>query len=364
MKKILWWEPLLDSSDSRAASKAIKMNYPNEGLFTKKLEKKLSHLLKVKHCICVTSGTMAIFLSLKSLNIKKGDEVIVPDITFAATANAVNLCGAKTVLADVYNDSLTIDVDSLEKKINSKTKAVIPVHVSGRGAEMNKILKVARKHKIHVVEDTAEAFMSKHKKKYLGTFGILGCFSFSANKIITSGQGGFIATNNSKINATIRKLKNQGIIGKSDGGNTIHHQYGYNFKYTNLQAAIVLNQLKSLNKRILRLKKHYKIYRDNLNNLEKVKVFKFNIMDGEFPLWTDIWCENRDKLHSYLIKRKIDCRKFWYPLHTQKPFKCSSRNFKNAIKLYKNLLWLPSSLKLSNVDILRVCKSVKNFYEQ
>ena len=181
MKKISWWEPLLDSSDLKAVSNVIKQNYPNQGSFTKRLEKKLSILLKVKHCICVTSGTMAIFLALKSLNIKKDDEVIVPDITFAATANAVNLCGAKVILADVNKETLTIDVNSLEKKINSKTKAVIPVHISGRGAEMEKILKIAKKHKIHVIEDTAEAFMSKYNKKYLGTFGLLGCFSFSAN---------------------------------------------------------------------------------------------------------------------------------------------------------------------------------------
>ena len=364
MKKITWWEPLLDSSDLKAVSYVIKQNYPNQGSVTKRLEKKLSILLKVKHCICVTSGTMAIFLALKSLNIKKDDEVIVPDITFAATANAVNLCGAKVILADVCKETLAIDVNSLEKKINSKTKAVIPVHISGRGVEMNKILKIAKKHKIHVIEDAAEAFMSKYNKKYLGTFGLLGCFSFSANKIITSGQGGFIVTNDNKLNAIIRKLKNQGIVGKSDGGDTVHHQYGYNFKYTDLQAAISLNQLKSLNKRIKRLKQHYKIYRDNLKKLKEVKVFNFNIKDGEFPLWTDIWCRNRDELHSYLMKRKIDCRKFWYPLHTQKPFKTNSKYFKNSKKIYKDLLWLPSALKLNNADILKVCKSIKNFYKQ
>jgi len=364
MKKISWWEPLLDSSDSKAASKIIKLNYPNEGLFTKKLEKKLSSLLKVKHCICVTSGTMAIFLALKSLGIKKEDEVIVPDITFAATANAVNLCGAKTVLVDVSKESLTIDVNLLEKKINSKTKAIIPVHVSGRGAEMKKILKIAKRHKIPVIEDAAEAFMSKYNNKYLGTFGLLGCFSFSANKIVTSGQGGFIATDDSKLDRVIRKLKNQGIVGRSDGGNTIHHQHGYNFKYTNLQAAIVLNQIKSLNRRVSRLKRHYKIYKHNLNNLKKVKVFNFEISNGEFPLWTDIWCEKRDQLHSYLIKKKIDCRKFWYPLHTQKPFKANNKDFKNSKKIFKNLLWLPSALKLQDSDILRVCTSIKNFYKK
>lgn len=364
MKKISWWEPLIDNSDVKAAARTVKLNYPNEGIFTQKLEKKLSSLLRVKHCICVTSGTAAIFLSLKSLNIKEGDEVIVPDVTFAATANAVDLCGAKPVLVDVSNDTATMDPNVLEKRISSKTKAIIPVHISGRGADMEKILKISRKYKIHIVEDAAEAFMSKHKKKYLGTFGTLGCFSFSANKIITSGQGGFISTDNDKLNSIIRKLKNQGIVGKSDGGQTIHHMTGYNFKYTNLQASIVLNQIKSLKKRISRLKKHYEIYRDNLDNLPEVKVFKFNIKEGEFPLWTDFRCENREKLLSYLIKRKIDCRKFWYPLHTQKQFKTNSKNFKNSKKLCRNLLWLPSALRLNNNDILKVCKNIRNFYKK
>jgi perosamine synthetase len=186
---------------------SLKAGLPNEGYLTKIFEKKISKIINVKHVIATTSGTISLFLALKSLDVKDKDEVLIPNITFAATANAVTLTGAKPVLVDVNKDNILIDINQLKKKISKKTKAIIAVHVSGRGSNIEELKKISKKYKIKLIEDAAEAFISKSHKKYLGTFGDLGCFSFSPPKIITTGQGGVIVTNNTKLFKKILRIK-------------------------------------------------------------------------------------------------------------------------------------------------------------
>ena len=184
----------------------LSKNFPNEGEFTKNFEKKISSLLKTKYAITSTSGTSAIFLALKAINVMPEDEILVPNITFPATANAVKLTGAKVVLVDVNKKDLLISIDDL-KKITRKTKAIIPVHISGRGGNILELIKFAKSKKIKVIEDAAEAFTSKKGSRFLGTFGDAGCFSFAPNKIITTGQGGIIVTKNKKILKILKNLK-------------------------------------------------------------------------------------------------------------------------------------------------------------
>ena len=211
---------------------SLKAGLPNEGYLTKIFEKKISKMINVKHVVATTSGTISLFLALKSLDIKDKDEVLIPNITFAATANAVSLTGAKPILVDVNKDNILIDINQLKRKISKKTKAIIAVHVSGRGSNIKELRNISKKYKIKLIEDAAEAFMSKSHKKYLGTFGDLGCFSFSPPKIITTGQGGVIVTNNTKLFEKILKLKNQGRVGFSNGGEDNYDSVGYNFKFT------------------------------------------------------------------------------------------------------------------------------------
>ena len=188
-QKIPWWMPKVEKEDSEFVKKALDANFVNEGPLTAELEKQIANLVGAKYATATTSGTAAIFLSLKALGIGHGDEVIVPDVTFIATANAVDLCGAKPILVDINPKDLTISIDAIKKTITSKTKAIVPVHVTGRGADMAAITEIAEKHGLFVVEDAAEALTSKQGNQYLGTFGDLGCFSFSANKTISTGEG-------------------------------------------------------------------------------------------------------------------------------------------------------------------------------
>ena len=360
--KILLAEPVLNSIDTVALTKKVlTSNFPNEGKFARLFEKKISKLLKVKYVVTTTSGTISIFLALKALGIKKNDEVIVPNITFPATANAVELAGAKPILVDVNIDNLLINEKSLLNKITKKTKAIIPVHISGRGSNIKKILNISKRKKIHVIEDAAEAFMSKFNNKYLGTFGSAGCFSFAPNKIFTTGQGGIVVTNKLSVYKNLLRLKDQGRVGPTTGGEDKYVSVGYNFKYTNLQAVLGLSQLKTLKNRINILKNHYKFYKKYLIQNKNFKLIGFDLKRGELPLWTDVYCSKRNELFNYLRKQGINCRYFWFPLNTCMPFKKSFSGLNNSKLLLNKLMWLPSSLTLNKKDLKIICMKINKF---
>jgi len=363
MKEIKWWVPSIGEKEYEYIRSVLNNNYPNEGTLTTSFENKLSELLGVKHTIAVPNGTSALYLSLKALEVGQGDEVIVPDITFIATANATNMCGAKPIFVDIDKKTMNMAPDCFEKAITKRTKAVIPVHVSGRAADIQNISKIAKEHNIFIIEDAAEGFYSKHNGKCLGTFGKMGCFSFSAHKTITTGQGGAIVTDDDKLNITLRELKDQGRLTRGTGGDDLHDVIGYNFKYTDLQAAVGLGQLEYLKSRIERMKRNYLLYSEELEKVEEVHLFKFDIKGGEIPQWIDAAIENRDKFDSYLRSKDIDCRRFWFPIHTQKPYKLPDNDFPNSIEMAAKSLWLPSAYTMTDYEIQYVCSHIKKFFK-
>jgi len=354
--------PTVEKEDYEFIKKALDVNFINEGPLTAEFENKIAGLLNAKYAMATTSGTAAIFLALKALDIGHGDEVIVPDITFIATANAVDLCGAKPVLVDIDPKTLTISIDAIKRNLTSKTKAIVPVHVTGRAADMDAILAIAKKHNLFVIEDAAEALGSKYKEKYLGTWGNIGCFSFSANKTISTGQGGMMVTDNEELYKKLRPLKDQGRPVRGTGGDDLHNTIGYNFRITDLQAGMGLGQLTHLPNRIKRMKKNYELYRENLKNVKEISFFSSRT--EELPQWTDIQVERRDELEKYLKDQNMDCRKYWLPLHRQLAYKMADDNFPNSTALSPKSLWLPSAFTLSDEDILAVCQKIKEFYKK
>lgn len=362
-KKIPWWTPRVTDEGRKLVQEVLDKEYLNEGEYADRFEQEIAKRLHCKHAIAVTSGTAAMFLSLKALGMGPGDEVIVPDMTFIATANAVDLCGATPVLVDINPETMTIDLNAAASAITEKTKAIIPVHVTGRGADMAGVLHLARKHGLFVVEDAAEALMSKQNGSYLGTHGDAGCFSLSPFKIIGTGQGGIIATNNDALHARLITLKDQGRPARGTGGDDIHDTIGYNFKFTNLQAAVGLGQLTELELRMNRIRKTYQLYVEHLNP-QAVTLFGFNIEEEELPLWIDGWTEKRDGLDAYLRSRSIDCRRFWHPLHKQKAYRQPDDKFPNSTRMSPKSVWLPSAFTLTDDDVLAVCKEVNFFFKQ
>jgi len=215
---------------------------------------------------------------------------------------------------------------------------------------------------IKVVEDAAEAFMSIHKGKYLGTFGQIGCLSFSPNKTITTGQGGIILTDDDDLFMRLKELKNQGRRERGTGGDDTHFAVGYNFKMTDLQGALGVGQLEYLNERIKRMKKNHKIYAEELKNSGKMSLFEFDIEGGETPQWTDAYSGERDGLDKYLASRNIHCRRFWLPIHRQAPYKLKDDMFPNSTKMSYKSIWLPSAFTLADSDIIKVCENIKQFF--
>lgn len=340
----------------------LESNFINEGEFTKNFEQKIAELVGAKYAIATTSCTIALFLALKALGVGKGDEVIVPDITFIATANAAELTGATPVLVDVEEATLNMNPEAFRAAITPRTKAVMPVHVSGRPAKIAEIMAIAREHNIVVVEDAAEALMCKHEGKYLGTFAEAGCYSFSPNKTITTGQGGIIVTDNPELELKIRQLKNHGIAGRGTGGDDVHHTIGYNFKFNNILSAVGLGQLTYLDHRLERMRRIYELYRDNLADVPEVHIYPADIAGGIVPLWTDIATDRRDELEAYLKSKNIDTRKYWYPIHRQPAYRGDDARFPVSTRAGARSLWLSSAYTLSDEDVLTVCGHIKEFF--
>lgn len=358
--KIEWWQPVIGKSEYELTHDVLKSGFLNDGKLTERFEQDVAELLQVKYSVAVTSGTAALYLALKAIDIGPGDEVIVPDTTFIASANAVVMAGATPRLVDIDRQTLNIDPKQIERNINAKTKAIMPVHISGRLADMKSIMDISREHKLAVIEDAAEAFGSKLTGQSAGTYGHIGCFSFSPNKTITTGQGGMVVTNDADIHKRLRQLKDQGRQYRGTGGDDLHPAIGYNFKLTNLQAAVGLGQMQDIQSRLSKLKSIYQTYECELSGINGITLFPFDVDSGESPQWIDAYVEDRESLAKCFEANNIGFRRFWYPLHRQLPYKLPDDQFPNASLCSEHCLWLPSSLLLTEDDIREVCQLIRS----
>ena len=374
-KPIPWWEPQISEEDISRVTDVLRSGSLGDSGAVRGFEKKVSGLLGCKHAVMAPSGTAAITMGLLAAGVLGGDEVVVPDLTWVATANAASIIGAKVVLCDIDPATLNLNPEQLGKVITPRTKAVLPVHVSGRACDMESIQQVASEHGVVVIEDAAEALMSKHKGRYLGTWGLAGAFSLSIFKLITAGQGGFIVTDDDALHERLRELRNQGLprggqnllsriggflgVGGS-GSEEVFNSVGYNFKTTNILGALAESQLKHLPLRMERILRTLDIYRKNLP--PEVRLFPFDIEGGELPLWIDAKTERRDELIAYLASKHIEARPLWLPLHRQKIYQGSDADFPAATAAAPHSFWLPSAFTMSDEDALRVCREINNFF--
>lgn len=362
LKTIPWWAPEMTGDEDARVLDVLRSNYLNDGDVTTAFEERIAGLFGAAHAVATTSGTTAIFLAVAAAGAGPGDEVIIPDVTFIATANAVKLTGATPVLVDIDPRTLNLDPEHVREAITPRTKAIVPVHVSGRACDMAALAAVAGAHGIPLIEDAAEALLSDHNGRRLGTIGLAGCLSFSPNKTITTGQGGMVLTNDASFAALLRALKDHGRPVRGTGGNDEHPTLGYNFKLTNLQSAIGLAQADQLEARVLKLRQIYRHYRDGLQGVAEVTLPGFDVDAGETPQWVDAVVERRDELVAHLLNNGMHCRPFWYPLHTQRPYHRPDAQFPQSSRLMPKALWLPSALSLTSDDVDAVCRSIKSFY--
>lgn len=330
-------------------------------------EKNFIKKYKVKYGIAVGSGTDALLISLMSIGIQKGDEVITASNTAIPTISAIICAGATPRLVDVNKEDYLINVDKIKQLITSKTKAIIPVHLYGQSADIKKIIKLANKYKIKVIEDCAQAQGAKYNNKYVGTFGDMGCFSFYPTKILGAyGDGGFICTQNYKLYKKIKRIRFYGIE-TNDKTNKFNNKYyanenGINSRLDEIQASILNYKLKKVDNFIKRRREIAKIYKRELHttSLKMPKENKGN--KHVYHLFT-VFHINAKKIIEELQESKIETRVIYpYPIQSMKPYKKFKYNLnvlKNSEILSKGIFSLPLYPELRNRDIIAICKKIK-----
>lgn len=359
-------QPLIAKNASKYVLDCLETGWiSSAGKYIQEFEEKFADFCACKYGVSCTNGTAAIHLALAALGITKGDEVIIPTLTMAATAFAVVYTGAQPVLVDCEKDTYNIDPKLIESKITAKTKAILPVHLYGHAADMDPILKLAKKYKLFVVEDAAEIHGGRYKNKMAGGLGDIGCFSFYGNKIVTTGEGGMIVTNDKKLYDKAKRLKD---LSHSPKKRFLHDQMGFNYRMTNLQAALGLAQLEEV-KKYLKIK-HWmaKKYYEGLKNIKGLilpieKDYAFNVYwmyavlvnEKEFGI-------NAQTFRKKLFDKGVDTRDFFIPMHKQPVFLnmdlFKGEKYPVADYVSKRGLYLPSGLALTNEQINKVIQAI------
>ncbi len=329
--------------------------------FEKAFAKKVS---KTKYAVSVNSGTSALFLALKSLGVGEGDEVIIPSLTMIASINAVTLTGATPVLVDCRSfEDFIFDLEEVEKKITEKTKVIMPVHLYGYSCEMDKLVKLAKEKKIYIVEDAAESMGATYKAKFLGSFGDASCFSLYSNKIITTGNGGMVATNNKKLFDLLRKIR---FFDFNEDSHFTHHVIGYNMVLSGLSAALGLSQTKRFDKMLAKRREIFKTYKKYLIKGDKYFIpepLKNQNPNFWFPAVIFKSKKTKEKVRLGLLKRGIETRVFFRPLNTQPVYKdlFKGQKYEKAEFLYSNGLLLPSFYELKESQIKEITSLINSF---
>ncbi len=350
-------EPLLEEKELEYVTDCVESGWVSSiGKYVTKFEEKFSGYCGSKHGVAVANGTVALHLALAALGITKGDEVIIPDLTFVATANAVIYTGAKPVFADVDKETWCMDTSKIKEKINKKTKAIIPVHLYGHPCDMDPIMEIASEKGLKVVEDAAEAHGAGYKGKKVGSIGDVGCFSFYGNKIITTGEGGMCVTNDGDVAKRMEFLKDHGM---SKEKTYWHDEIAFNYRMTNVQAAIGVAQLEKIDGFIETKRRNAILYNDLLKDVKGV-VLPVEKEWAKNVYWMySILVEERTKLMERLKADGIDSRPFFYPLHVLPPYKREG-DFPVSDDVSLRGLNLPSSVKLKEEEIRKIVESIKN----
>jgi len=360
--------PKIFKEDKININKALKDNWvSSEGPFVKKFEKQFSEFNSRKFGIAVSSGTAALEISLKALNFKKGSEVIIPTFSIISTALCVIKIGLKPVLVDVDLKNWNMIPSQIIQKITKKTKGIIITHIYGFPVDMDEVLKVAKRKNIKIIEDAAEMIGQKYKNKNCGSFGDISTFSFYANKHITTGEGGMILTNDKKIYSQCRSLRNLCFGTGNERFN--HNSIGWNYRFTNIQAAMGLGQLKNIKWIIKRKKEIGTKYHKLLKNNKKIFIqdLKTKYASNIFWVFGIVIKKNLRLSRNLLVKKLndkgIQTRNFFHPMHKQNVFKKmkifkNKNTYPNSEFLSKNGLYLPSGIGLKNKEIDYICKTL------
>ncbi|HEX8333333.1 MAG TPA: DegT/DnrJ/EryC1/StrS family aminotransferase [Segetibacter sp.] len=343
----------------------------SEGPFVERFEKEFSQYAERSFGVAVCNGSAALDIAVIAAGIQPGDEVIMPAFTIISPALSVIKAGAKPVLVDSDPITWNMNVDQIEKKITSRTKAIIVVHIYGLPCDMHPILEIAKKHKLKIIEDAAEMHGQTYIGKKCGSFGDISIFSFYPNKLITTGEGGMILCDDENIASHCRKLRN--LAFEPNGPRFIHHEVGFNYRMTNMQAAIGVAQLEQIELNIKKKRRIGNKYNERLAFLEN---FGYRLPKSKMDYAENIYWvygivapdeTEKNRLTNHLDKNNIGYRPFFWSLHEQ-PVLNKKRLFLNEIypvseRLSRNGIYIPSGVGITEQEIERVCETIKKMYD-
>jgi len=358
--------PEIRGNEWKYVKECIDTNWVSSvGSYVNLFEKKFSEFVSSKSAVVTNNGTAALQLALLTLGIGSGDEVIVPSLTFISPINTLKYVGAEPVFVDVCRDTFVMDAEKIEELITPKTKAIMPVHIYGHPVDMDRVMEIAKKHNLFVIEDATESLGSRYNGKMAGTIGDIGCFSFNGNKLITTGAGGMFVTNNIEYGLRAKFLSTQTKV-VTENKAFYHPEVGYNFRMPNLLAAFGVAQLEKVEE-YLKIKRENAVYYNEL--LSEVKGITLptekDKVDNCFWLYSILVEEEygltRDELIQKLNDEKIEARPFFMPIHEMPTYKeCTHGELSVTGELYARGINLPSSVGLKKEDIKKVCEIIKN----
>ncbi|MCX6165486.1 MAG: DegT/DnrJ/EryC1/StrS aminotransferase family protein [Ignavibacteriae bacterium] len=362
--KIPIYQPWLGGNEKKYVNECLDTNWiSSKGKFIQKFEDKFAEYLGIKYATGICNGTTALHLALETLGICEGDEVIVPTFTYIASVSSILYTGATPVFVDSLASTWQMDPTDIRRKITSKTKAIMPVHLYGHPCEMDEICKIADEYKLFIIEDCAEAFGSKYKNKYVGTFGSISAFSFYGNKTITTGEGGMLITNDFSLYNKAYHLKMHGV---SKDKEYWHDVIGYNYRMTNICAAIGLSQLENVEERIKLKRELAEKYNKFLSGLPVTPHKEAQNVFHTYWMYS-ILVENekmRNSLRDFLKQEGIETRPTFYPVHTMPMFSKQYHKFPVAEDIAIRGINLPSWPNMPNESIEYICTKIKEFYSQ
>lgn len=357
-------EPLTGARELEYVTDCLKTNWiSSQGKYLGEFEQKFASYCGCKYGCATTSGTTALHLAVASLGIGKGDEVIAPAFTMAASIFAIVYTGATPVLVDAEPDTWNLDISQIEARITKRTKAIMPVHIYGHPCDMDPIMEIARRHNLFVIEDAAEAHGAEYNGRKAGGIGHIGCFSFYANKIITTGEGGMVITNDAKIADRARRLKDLAYFPEK---RFMHTDIGFNYRMTNIQAAIGLAQLERIDEFVEMRRRNAHYYNSRLKDIPGItlpveKSWAKNVYWMYGILVQDEFGLTRDELMARLSEKGVGTRTFFFSMHRQPCFTemglFAGESYPVADELGQRGLYLPSSsgLTLEQKDYVCAC---------
>ncbi|MEM7166612.1 MAG: DegT/DnrJ/EryC1/StrS family aminotransferase [Planctomycetota bacterium] len=358
VETVPWWRTGLGEAEVERVVAAIRGERITMGAETILFEEELAEALGVAHAVATPSGSVALLLSLQAHGSGTGDEVIVPARTFVAPAHAIQMAGATPIVVDTLADTPLIDPEAVEAAITPRTKAIIPVHLNGRAAAVGVLRQLATKHDCVVIEDACQALFSRDDRGYLGTRGDVGCFSFGVAKLLTTGYGGAIVCDDAATYERLVALRNHGIPGGTAPHG--HEGFGFNFKFSDIMAAIGREQLRSAPRPIERVTAIHNIYSESLRELPYLDMLPVDTEAGAIPIYAEVMSPERAALRDFLENRGIHCQGLAASLH-RFPHLGATGEFPNAERFDREAFVLPCGPTQPLESVGRVIDVLRQF---